>query len=492
MKRGISFSGLAMGMLGIAYALRAALMPVQIDTFWHLRAGADLLRTGTIARADTYSFTAPGWPWRNLEWLWEPYGYAVWRVGGFPLLTLATAAFVLGGVWLTYRLMVGRPSIRFALLLAGLPVMMSVWAVRPHSLTLFAIPLLLTLVVRARWWPIPLLFVVWMNAHPGASFGGLFLALATAVALLRWRLRRTAEDRRRALALIVVLALSGLACLLTPLGFGVFGFLPESVARIHAMSVGEWQPARLDSALGAAIWVIAGVFLWLVVARRRALAAGGHASSFADWLLVACAVAFLPAAFAALRNAGPFVLLAIPAASRLLGPEAALRWPRWLRGAAGSSAPHPSGGDEHPLINLALLAALAAAAIGLVAWTYRARDREGGNWRPLDARVVAAVRGCDGPLYNQYDEGGYLLWFVPERRVFLDGRLDPFPLAHMLGSLAVERGHAPYRPLFDRFGIRCAFLTVDSPIVTALDRDGWLTRFRDDRYTVLAAPPSGR
>jgi hypothetical protein len=32
------------------------------------------------------------------------------------------------------------------------------------------------------------------------------------------------------------------------------------------------------------------------------------------------------------------------------------------------------------------------------------------------------------------------------------------------------------------------FLPVDSPTVPKLDRDGWLTRHRDERYAVLSAP----
>jgi hypothetical protein len=31
---------------------------------------------------------------------------------------------------------------------------------------------------------------------------------------------------------------------------------------------------------------------------------------------------------------------------------------------------------------------------------------------------------------------------------------------------------------------------VHSPTVAALERDGWVTRFRDEKYAVLAAPGS--
>jgi hypothetical protein len=77
--------------------------------------------------------------------------------------------------------------------------------------------------------------------------------------------------------------------------------------------------------------------------------------------------------------------------------------------------------------------------------------------------------------------------------VFIDSRQDPYPLPFLLDFIAVEHGERPYRPLFDRWGIRCAFLSTSSPTVAALGADGWATRFRDGDWVVLAAPagPSG-
>ena len=73
LRHGISFADMAVGMLFVAFALRAALMPAQNDTFWHLRAGADIWRTGQVPRVDSYSFTAAGAPWPDHEWLWQAF-----------------------------------------------------------------------------------------------------------------------------------------------------------------------------------------------------------------------------------------------------------------------------------------------------------------------------------------------------------------------------------------------------------------------------------
>ena len=100
-------------------------------------------------------------------------------------------------------------------------------------------------------------------------------------------------------------------------------FLFDSMARIGAGgSPNGSRPAR-PTPFGVVFWIIALAFLVLVVKRRRALRGDGHASSWADWVTVAGALTLLPLAFAAMRNVAPFLLLAVPAASRLLGPHVA-------------------------------------------------------------------------------------------------------------------------------------------------------------------------
>jgi hypothetical protein len=81
-----------------------------------------------------------------------------------------------------------------------------------------------------------------------------------------------------------------------------------------------------------------------------------------------------------------------------------------------------------------------------------------------------------------------LIWFVPEKPVFIDSRQDPYPLPFLLESIRVEHGDLPYRPLFERWGIGCAFLGPKSKLGLRLAAEGWSTRFADDRWTVLAAP----
>ena len=72
--------------------------------------------------------------------------------------------------------------------------------------------------------------------------------------------------------------------------------------------------------------------------------------------------------------------------------------------------------------------------------------------------------------------------------MFVDGRQDPYPIPFLLEAGEVERQRKPYRPLFERWGIRCAFLPAASPTVAALGAAGWQRRFGDADWAVYEAP----
>ena len=479
---GIRFGTMAVGLLFVTFALRAALMPAQNDTFWHLRAGEDIWRTGQVPRIDMYSHTFAGAPWPDHEWLSQALMFGVYRVAGMPGLEIGAMVLVMGAAALTWRLMVGSLALRAVLMSTGLALSSCVWVLRPHVLTMFLLALLLTLLVRERWRWIPPLFLLWANAHGGVVLGGLALAAAWAAAVLRWWQVRAADDRARARALTVVVVLSGLACAAAPLGFGIYHFVIESTARSMQVKIVEWFPVLPEDFFGVLFWATTIGFVVLLVARRR-LFTSRPPAPWIDWVVVAVAVATLPLAARSVRNTAPFILFAVPAASRLLGAE--LRLPaavtRLFR-----RKPRPASPDK-PRLNLAILAGMSVFAAAIVGLAF-ASNHESLGWRPIGDDALAAARTCEGPLYNKYGDGGTLIWFLREKPVFVDGRQDPFSMPFLLEMAAVEAKQAPYRPLFERWRIRCAFLPADDDLVTELGKDGWNTRFRDKKYVVLEAP----
>jgi hypothetical protein len=457
------------GLLFGAIALAACFMPAQADTYWHLRAGQELWSTLRVPVDEHYSFTASGRPWPNHEWLWQALSYGLYRVGGMPLLVAGGAATVTGAFLIVYRLTVGPTAMRFWLSLLALPLASCVWALRPQIVSLLLLATLLALLIRERYRWLPLLFVLWANTHGVVALGGLALGAAAVTALLRAR-RGDRLDRRRALTLAVMVPVCGAATALTPLGVGLWRFIGESIETSRETRINEWMPTYPTGPVEIAFWVLAATFVALVIWRRRRLAA----APWGDQVAVAVALAILPMAFRAVRNVSPFLLLALPASSRLLG--AGFRLP----GRARAASP------DHPRLNLAILSVFVAIGVGFVgtAWS-RPFQRLG--WRPLSPGALAAARACPGPLFNRYNEGGFLIWFAPERRVFIDSRKDPYPLSFLKDAIHAEQGRE-HQALFAHWGIRCALLPVESKLLDPLRAERWSQLFLDDRWAVLAAP----
>jgi hypothetical protein len=74
------------------------------------------------------------------------------------------------------------------------------------------------------------------------------------------------------------------------------------------------------------------------------------------------------------------------------------------------------------------MAAVLATLVGLLAW-WRGLSEE--NMRrtvagvfPVEAAAVVAQRGYQGPLYNDFNWGGFLIWSLPRLPVVLDGRTN--------------------------------------------------------------------
>jgi hypothetical protein len=470
--RGLSFEQMVVGLLFTAIACTACLMPAQSDTYWHLRAGEDIWRTFAVPLVDTYSYTAAGRFWPNHEWLWQAASFGVHRVGGFPLLVLLGAAMVTAACVGVYRLMVGSPLRRFGLMVLGMPLSASVWALRPQIVSLGLLTLLLTLIVHERYRWMPLLFVLWANVHGGVALGGAVLAAITIVTVVRAH-AGDAQARRRARALVVVTPLCAVATLLTPLGFRLWSFILESPLRSREVQINEWMPSYPTAPLEIAFWIIALAFLVLIGKRWREL------RSWPDVALVVAAAALLPLAARAGRNIAPFIFAVLPAGSRLLGADFRFKrpWPR---------SPGAHVNADRPTLNLIIFWVFALVGAGVIATAW-ATSLPRLGWHPVSDGALAAVRACPDRLYNQYGEGGFLIWWAREKRVFLDSRQDPYPPELVLEARDIEARGA-YGPTFSRYGIQCAFLPRDSVMRRRLGAAGWRTRFSDETWAILEAP----
>jgi hypothetical protein len=458
----LTFERLGTALLFLGIAVAACFSPAQNDTWWHLRAGQDIWALRAIDLHDRYSHTVNGTYWPNHEWLSQVVFYAAYHLGGLPLLTFLAAAFVVGAWWLVWRLTPGGTIAR--LLLFGLAIVPSsiAWSLRPQVVTLFLMAATLWLLSRDRLAVLPAVFLVWANLHGGVMLGFTLLAGGA--------LAQTLETRRLPFRLAFVALLCVLATMATPLGASLWLEVPAALARSRPYGIMEWRAPRLFELVFLPFWILAAALVGLVVATKAWQAHRLHGGT-AVW----AALAMLPLALSSGRNVPPFVLLAVPAVA-LLWREAG-----WSPGRLSAAR------REHPRLNAAIFGAMSACAAAAVGYAWIAPAPRLG-WHPLPPAALSALADCPDRLYNRYDEGGFVIWFLPDRKVFLDSRQDPYPSELVHAQIAAETS-GDYKSLFERFAIRCALVGTGTPVAQRLLSDGWDETYSGADLSVLAVAP---
>ena len=382
----------------------------------------------------------------------------LYKVGGLALLSLFAAALIVSAWSISWNLAAGPVLRRLLILLPALVPASEHWAPRPHAFSLLFLPLAVLLILKRRYyWLIPL-FWMWANCHGGVLLGLIVSAAALAAASFR--------DRPTMVKAGIAFAGCVAAVTMTPLGVSFWIEIPRSLARIRQYPLDEWLAPRLAEVPLAPFWVLAVVFCGLLVVNwRRLFEPSGRQLA----ILCLPALVLLPLALSTVRNVGPFLMIAVPAITSLLqigrGPSASTR-------------------AERPRLNLAVMSCGTLAVTIALVWAYR-NDIPHLHWTPLPETAVLALRQCPDNLYNRYDEGGYLLWFAPDRKVFLDGRQDPYPPDLILEHLRMETTGSDYKDVFSRHQIHCAYLPTVSPTVAQLSNSGWKTLYRDAQWVVL-------
>jgi hypothetical protein len=453
----VSFDRLLTALVFLTIALACGLTPMQTDTWWQLRAGRDMWVSRSVLLTDVYSHTAYGSFWPNHEWLAEAIFYALFRAGGLPLLTLFATGLIVGGWVLSWRL--ARGPVRDRFIWVGLALIPSSlwWEPRPHAFSLLFIMTTVFLLARRRLWWLPLVFVVWANCHGGVLLG--FVLLGAGLGVQTW----LAPNTWRKAVLIFLACIA--AATVTPLGLAFWSEIPKSLSRIHLYPLDEWRRPRVMDLRVLPFWIMAAAFCYGLGRNRHRL----RRLAPDDATLSACALALLPMALSAIRNVGPFLMIAAPALTSLI---------RIRRQSDGALQ------VERHLLNAAVMTIAALAVVVTIAWAYvnrMARLR----WAPVPPGALMALQQCPDNLYNRYDEGGYLLWFAPDRKVFMDGRQDPFPPALVLEHIRMETGSGDFREVFSRHNIHCAYLPAQSPTAARLAGAGWTTLYHDAAWVVL-------
>lgn len=435
------------------------------DLPWHLHNARQVLTHGALSNPETGAFSMGQRPFLSHEWLAELGLYALHHLGGSALLCWLPAAAALAAAWWLFRLARDEAPEAdvstwvFAPLVA-LAAAASRFQPRPHLTDLVGVPFALWLTrayalesrpARATRLALALAVTQLLWAQMHSSFVLVLPLFLISLTQARW----SPDARPRHLALTLAL---GLATLSNPLGLAAFGNIgahvdSESTRRIVEMQPGSWatlDPARSDGALWA--WAALGIVF--------AGATVGVRPRRDDLLRAALALAL---AASARRFLGLAVMLNVPwLVASVAGLQRGALWP-WRLGAA--------------LLPLAAYHRFASAT---------PMERMGVGLNPMilpTASTQAIARlGVTGNLWNDYADGGWLLWHLtPQLRILIDGRTPTYfdAEAYFLARRSAV-DPAVFEALRARFDLRHALVSRDSPLCRTLrDDPAWAARYAD-------------
>jgi len=279
------------------------------DSWLNLAAGREVVHHG-LPHHDALTLYGLGATWTDQQWLAQVFMYAVYSLGGFALLSIATCVSVVGAFSIAAAAARSLGAGARAFWVMFLPVLVAApwaWSIRAQMLALPLYTALLWLLAseartpsRRVWLAFPLL-VVWANMHGSVALGALLVVLLAAYELVRTRGRSWARSG----ALVV---LAPLAVLATPYGpadtlryYHLMLVDPPFAGRVTEWS---WAAPATNTMFFYVLAVIAVVLVWL--GRRRltifdmlvlglTLAGGIDAIRGVMWFALACMV-FLPVA----------------------------------------------------------------------------------------------------------------------------------------------------------------------------------------------------
>ncbi len=469
--------------LAIALPVLAALLASlpSVDLTYHLRAGAEILETGAIPNADTWTFTALGMPWIDQQWGAQLVLASVERVGGWTGLVLLRAALV--GWIVTCLFVIARRSLdpRSAslLTLAAFVVAVVTLALRPQLFGMAAFATVLLLVARRRehptmLWLVPVITLVWANLHGSFFLGPVVLGLA-------W-LQDVHDGVPAPHRTLLVGIVSAVAACLTPFGPAVWVYaIGLSVDPLVTTRITEWQPTSLRDVPGIAFFVSA-LAVAAVLARR------GRPT---DWpTLLWFAVFFLIGTYA-IRGLAWWPLAVVPALAPIL---ASLRAPRPATDAVDAAPPPEPAGLRRLNALVAVVLGLAIVALLPV-------------WRPVDPGldapagvvgnappgITAALRTIAGPddrLFNPQPWGSWFSYALPDLPIAIDSRIELYPAEVWDRYQAVSAGVDGWAEQLDDWGVTLVVIGEGQgrALLDRLLAAGWTEAHADDDGWILRTP----
>ena len=406
------------GLLGavgvIAFNLKFSVL--DLDIWWHLKVGDWIVQHLAVPHNGIFSWTAADRPWVAYSWGYEVLlsrAYAWFGLVGVGVYgTVLTLGVAYSIFWMLRRLS-GRFWLACILAVIACSAFLFNLMPRPVFFSMMLFCVTLTLVLEAHrtgrtqllYW-LPLIFVLWANLHIQFVYGLFLVGLPLAVNVAQ----RLAERFRLAPAwllpptlptapLAAVFAACVIATCIGPNSYHLYQVIFEyAQAKVPYRMIRELQPLNFRAG-SHYVQLLLMAFAFFAVGRQ----------SKVDLFKLALLAVASAVGFRTMRDAW---FICIPAAACIADSLA-------------DEARREAG--ETWLQNLGVAALVAMSLFvfaGRTDFNSRGLDRAMSSFLPVRAANYLRRNPAPGPLYNTLDWGGFLIWYMPDRPVSIDGRTD--------------------------------------------------------------------
>jgi hypothetical protein len=425
------------------------------DLFWHLAQGRQTVTEG-LARVDTFSWSVNGLPVLTDQWLGQLIWYEAYAALGWngiitlrALLVAAIVTLIVASALTAQR----RPIVAVTAALPAIALSRFAWTERPQLMGLLCFAALVLLLRAASVRPrlllaAPLLILMWANLHASFALG---LGVTAIVSGELW-LRR--PDARRIVAGAV--ALSVAATLFTPSGVSIWTSASGHFLSPPRIILEEGVPDVTQPYGLLFAFVVISVLITAQLSRPTALS---EAALLVPVLFVSMTAARHTPFFAVASVA--YLAAHAPDAIALVGARLHIN-PR-LPAFAPTVPPLRADAVAAVIVIVAVIGA------GLVA-------RGEPDLRAYPTGALSSLPTGPG-VVNDYDWGGFLIWYAPATPVFIDGRLFPYTGAALRDYEELASLGPSWRDVLARRGVRAVLVKPASPLAV---------RARDLRWPIVA------
>lgn len=481
---------IVLGSLLSALAARAMYLKfsvLDLDIWWHLKVGEWIVAHHAFPHVGILSRTAADRPWSAYSWGYEVLlsrAYAWFGLVGLGIFgVLLTMAVAYAVFWMIRRIS-GR--FWFACILAAITCSAFLFSLMPRpvflSMIFYAVTLAILLMsqrtgrVESLYW-LPFVFLLWANCHIQFVYGIFVVGLFAGVQVLQQLGERSGfrpefvQPRRLPSGkVLLIFAACLVATCIGPYSYHLYVTVFRYAGSKFTYTFIRESQALSFRAVSNYIELLLAGAAFFTLGRRKQI------NLFALALLIVTSVI----GFRTMRDSWFLCIAAAACIADSWNHESAIEedWPRRER-------------REMFLENAGLVVAL-ALMLFLIArntdFNMQGLDEAISSEFPVKAVNFLRQSPQRAPLYNTFDWGGFLSWYMPDYPVAIDGRTDLYGDDLDMSFFRSENGDASYvnDPYLNEAGV--ILLPKAKPLANVLSGDQRFKKIYEDRLAVIFVP----